>query len=312
MKALLLLLAALLACSASLYGQSPATAFRYYWNDGSWPAAQTLAVGPGVDIQASLALDDPELPVGFNFLHCQARNAAGIWSIPLHRLFFKHMPTEALSPVTSLEYYLDSDPGFGLGNQVDISSGAEVLQVFSMALGNADVGFHSFHLLARNAAGKWSLPLIHPVFVASLQDIPAVESVTWYFTGPGVDESSSWQDSSFPPAQEVVLNEAIPLTHLVQGQTYQMHVYATSTLGRKSQEVVSSFTVNWIPQNLAAAVLGGEVTFSWEGIIGAQFYLVQAADAPDGVFTTIGSTADTFWTEAAQTRRFLRVKAIRD
>ena len=64
--------------------------------------------------------------------------------------------------ITGVEYYIDTDPGFGNGTGVDISAGTDITVGFTADLTGLDDGIHLLYVRSHNANGVWSLPLPQP------------------------------------------------------------------------------------------------------------------------------------------------------
>jgi hypothetical protein len=73
--------------------------------------------------------------------------------------------------------------------------------------------------------------------------------------------------------------------------------------------VVVPFTVNWIPQNPHLNLENGNTVFSWDPILGADYYEVSASLDPNSQFEYLGTTTGTTWMEAVGDKKFFRVIA---
>jgi hypothetical protein len=291
---------------------SPVTMTEYFWDsDPGLGNAIPADLNNSVDVQQLVNLTLPVLSPGLHKFSLRVRNLAGEWSIPLQRDFYMPQPATSLSPVTMAEYFVDTDPGLGLAIPVPLTAGGDVQQMVELAMSEVPIGFHNVGIRVKNSGGKWSQSVWQRFFMAGYPENADVESITWYFTGPGVDESSAYKMSGVTPAQDVQTNQPLLLTHLVQGQTYYAHIYAISTHGKRSQEIVVKFTVDWIPDP-HTAIEGENCLLSWNEISGATSYQVLAANNPTETFALIGTTGNTFWPEPILNKRFFRVKAIRE
>ncbi len=82
------------------------------------------------------------------------------------------IPIFAQSP-TRVEYFLDTDPGYGLAQIVNnISVGNNEL---TFDLSSAEAGAHILYVRAQDSEGRWSSTIARPLFINRLQDIVRVE-----------------------------------------------------------------------------------------------------------------------------------------
>ena len=67
------------------------------------------------------------------------------------------------------EYYIDTNPGFGMGTNVPVVPAANINNLqFSIPLGAVSYGFHTIFVRARDANGHWSLNQVSPFYRVSL------------------------------------------------------------------------------------------------------------------------------------------------
>lgn len=59
---------------------------------------------------------------------------------------------------SGIEYYFDSDPGFGHGIQVSVTPGNSVSIDFLALAGEVGHGNHCLYVRAKNSEGSWGLP----------------------------------------------------------------------------------------------------------------------------------------------------------
>ncbi|MBH8571319.1 hypothetical protein KB206_20675 [Microvirga sp. STS02] len=124
--------------------------------------------GNGVDVPvtasanlSSLAVLAPltSLSEGFHTLQIRSRDANGGWSLTSTRTFYYEPGAAVASNINRIEYYFDTDPGFGSGINAPIATPANNLPSFSF-VGDATAlpdGAHRIFVRARDANGKWSL-----------------------------------------------------------------------------------------------------------------------------------------------------------
>jgi len=118
----------------------------------------TLPVSANISQQA-LTFDIASAPLGVNNVYLRTKDSKGSWSLTNYFAFIKGIADSDISPVSSLEYYIDTDPGFGKGIPVALVPAQNI----SSYVFNADVSSvpanttHSLFIRARDAKGVWSL-----------------------------------------------------------------------------------------------------------------------------------------------------------
>ena len=101
------------------------------------------------------------LSPGFHRIYVRARNSAGDWGLPQTRTFYIPIPTQPSGPyknITHLEYWLDSDPGFGAGTILPLGPGGSVDASVTLNLSGIPHGNHKLFIRLKNDAGQWGFP----------------------------------------------------------------------------------------------------------------------------------------------------------
>lgn len=108
------------------------------------------------------------LPAGINFLHVRSRYANGKWSQLASQLFFKVLPanTNGDAAITRVEYFFNSDPGFGAGVSVPIIDIADVSNLaFTPDQDTLQEDINRLYVRSMDANGKWSQLATQGLFV---------------------------------------------------------------------------------------------------------------------------------------------------
>ena len=118
---------------------------------------------PGTDVSGlAFVVNLAPLTNGFHRLSTRTRDANGLWSLTNTRSFY-YLPASAIpgppANITRVEYYFDTDPGFGSATNVPIATLApDVANVgYAADLSVLSDGAHRLFLRSRDADGKWSL-----------------------------------------------------------------------------------------------------------------------------------------------------------
>lgn len=267
-------------------------------------------VAPAEDIvEFYLNMDLCDISNGFHTLHFQAISQSGVRSMPYHLLIYKVADDEQPILVCNLEYFIDDDPGIGNGTIIQLSEQIQIEHLLVLDSNVVPYGFHNIGIRASGTNGKWSHPYYMQVLGIDTPEVDNIRSFTWYITGPELVIPLQNSELILPNQEFVDVTRVISLVDLVQGQSYYLHVYASSETGARSQEIVVPFTVNWIPQNPRLILENGNTVFSWDPILGADYYTVSASLDPNSQFEYLGTTTGTTWMEAVGDKKFYRVIA---
>ena len=78
--------------------------------------------------------------------------------------------------INMAEYFIDSDPGFGLGTSISVASPGDDLTLnFNVNTSILSEGFHAMVVRARDDLGRWSLSHQHIFYIFEYQNAADVE-----------------------------------------------------------------------------------------------------------------------------------------
>lgn len=114
---------------------------------------------PGNDLALDLNPGLESLDQGIHYIHFRARDVSGRWGSVVNRVFLiAELPSSSVSDIQQVEYFIDTDPGFGLGTQVSLPSAGNDLTIdFSVSLSELSDGDHILYIRAKNALNKWGM-----------------------------------------------------------------------------------------------------------------------------------------------------------
>ena len=78
--------------------------------------------------------------------------------------------------IVKLEYFFDSDPGFGKGTNIDVPYSTKVSKSFTIGLENLSVGLHRLYIRTKDDSTRWSIPQSQIVIVQAFN--PSATQVT--------------------------------------------------------------------------------------------------------------------------------------
>lgn len=135
---------------------------EYYIDaDPGFGNGQNIALTPGTDLtNVVFATNLSGVDRGFHKLYTRFKDANGAWSHTAGRPFFKEAfsPADSLPKIIKLEYFVDTDPGFGRGKNVPIMAKRDVNDlIFPIDISDVAVGNHKIYVRAQDSTGSWSL-----------------------------------------------------------------------------------------------------------------------------------------------------------
>lgn len=155
---------------------------------------------------------------GFHKLFVRAKDENGVWSLSNNRAFYKNTLTTPLHDLTKVEYFFDTDPGFGNGTNVPFTPGPNIPNLdFSIDISGLPDGFHHLYVRTKNQPGQWSLANRRP-FMKHVVTVtnPLISEAEYFFdTDPGFGQGTSVPVN--PNAANAILDFAIDLTSLPDG-----------------------------------------------------------------------------------------------
>lgn len=151
--------------------------------------------GSGVDIPitASISLDvldnvpTASLSEGFHTITIRAQDENGEWSLQENKAFYvTQSSTLAINDITKVEYYVDNDPGHGLGVDVPITAAATIDITENIPTGSLSVGFHTASVRVQDTNGIWSLIENKVFYVSRTLNAVSITKLEYYIdTDPG-------------------------------------------------------------------------------------------------------------------------------
>ncbi|MFY7964900.1 MAG: CARDB domain-containing protein [Chitinophagaceae bacterium] len=167
---------------------------------------------------AIVAIDLSAVSVGFHSFFVRTQDENGTWSITNTQSIFKTGSNTALPNIVETEYFFDTDPGFGKGTSITLSSATDLAdQILAIDLSNVSVGFHSFFIRSKNENGNWSLTNTQSIFKTGANTtVPNLVSAEYFFDNdPGFNNANP---IIFTPTTNLVDEvETIDLTNVSNG-----------------------------------------------------------------------------------------------
>jgi len=116
-----------------------------------------LSLTPAADGTFQLSIPVSSYQPGYHKLYIRTKDSDGKWSLTSKRNI--EVPaSDAKTVIASGEYFIDTDPGFGMGKPITITSpDSIILQNFLAATTGLSEGYHKLYGRFEDNLGKWSL-----------------------------------------------------------------------------------------------------------------------------------------------------------
>ena len=175
------------------------------------------------------------LPVGAHLLCLRAQDDKGVWSSVFTRTIYvmSNKPTA----FARLEYFLDSDPGYG--EALNVEAPAEGEKTYTLPFDGISAGAHVLAMRGQDNKGNWSSLWSRLFYVYSL---PGITQVEYYIdSDPGIGAATQVQlVPSRAQAYELTFDVNIDTVSIGE---HQLCVRAKDAFGHWSTVSIDPFTV---------------------------------------------------------------------
>ena len=165
----LLTLCLSMAAATILMAQQQLGVEYFIDNDPGYGAAKKLSsITQGENVAE---LDFGDILPGAHVLYLRAWDENNQWSQTISRPIY--VCSVMGQNVTRLEYFFDTDPGYGKANK--LASPANDSKQYVLSTADVPAGAHVLYLRAQDEQGKWSTVLARPMYVINKVDITTLE-----------------------------------------------------------------------------------------------------------------------------------------
>ncbi|WP_299059171.1 RHS repeat-associated core domain-containing protein [uncultured Polaribacter sp.] len=132
---------------------------EYFWDtDPGFGKAIPLTISSQTGtIENNFLVSLKNLSVGVHSLYIRAKDQFGKWSLQTKRNVYVVKGDGTLPDITEVEYYFDTDPGFGAGTSLPLTANNTIDKDYIIPLNNLTGGEHQLYIRAKDEFGKWSL-----------------------------------------------------------------------------------------------------------------------------------------------------------
>jgi len=265
--------------------------------------ATPLTITPNPEIITFTNVTAAGLGRGLHTLYVRFQDSRGLWSAPTRKSF--RVANQAT--LSGVEYFFDTDPGEGNGQQFSFTPNSDINLFTSVPQSENLLGLHQFYARVRTPDGLYSVARGRPVRVDFISGGEA-----YFDTDPGAGNGIPLraEDGSFNDLDETmyrnVLADTIPLgQHAVHTRVRSVIGWSTVTTDSVTIDQGESFKV--VPCMLDTT--SRAVRLVWTNI-GAQEYHVFYDSLAHGSFTnfyTVAAPETSLVVNTAPGRGFYRV-----
>ncbi len=231
-KTRLLTLCVSMAAATTMMAQQPLEAEYFIDKDPGYGAATKLS---GLFAGENFAeLDFGNVMPGAHMLYLRASDENNQWSQTISRPIY--VCSVMGQSATRLEYFFDTDPGYGKANILSNPANGEKQYVLSM--NNLSAGAHVLNLRAQDEQGKWSSVLSRPLYVINKVELSAIE---YFFDNQDPGEGKAHQ-VALPANPTEMFAFDVSIEGMEQG-SHQFSVRAKDEAGHWSIVRSEPFTI---------------------------------------------------------------------
>jgi hypothetical protein len=226
--------------------------------------AITVAAGSTIPFTATVPLGS--LASGFHFIAIRTKDVNGKWGLFETRGFYISTQATNAADISAAEYFYDTDPGFGNGIAVPISSATSFYKdSLLLPVGSLPLGNHSITIRVKNTNGNWSL-LETKFFNICTRYAPLskttyhIENNRVFFTNTSTDNDTTlWKFGD--GATDTVIN---PIKTFAAAGNYNLQLISKNVCGADTlREVIRINGMHFI--NSPKAGNNGVATVIFEG-----------------------------------------------
>jgi hypothetical protein len=183
LKGWLLVMFCTLLSITNVFAQPNITRVEYYvdTDPGFGLGTAITTTGTATDKSGSVTLDITGYPFGVTIIGVRSQDANKAWSHDNKWLFAKVPPENTPPNISRVEYYFDTDPGFGNGTQVAINNANNLPGIVLNAnITGLTTGKHKIFYRTQDINGAWSHDNVDSFTLSPYNAAPAivVNSVT--------------------------------------------------------------------------------------------------------------------------------------
>jgi hypothetical protein len=216
-----------------LYAQEIGYAEYFLDNDPGFGNATEIEINaPLNELSLNFNINTSLLSSGWHQIGIRAQNTLGNWGTPCNRIFYlATLPPLDERKIFYAEYFIDTDPGFGLAYQIEVDIPDYELTLNATAnLTNLNSGIHYLGIRAAEINGRWSSLTNRFFYYADLPMSTFVGKAEYFIDNdPGNGNGTPFIVNT--PDNQISLDITDNLNDLEQG-IHELVVRAANTTGK--------------------------------------------------------------------------------
>ncbi len=112
---------------------------------------------PSVTVDSTVIFDVSSLSNGLHIVYIRSQDAANRWSLNYSNSFIKTNGPDGVLSIVKLEYFVDTDPGYGIATNIPINPGGIVDSTFEFVIPDNGADTRYLAVRALDSKGQWSL-----------------------------------------------------------------------------------------------------------------------------------------------------------
>jgi len=189
----------------------------FFDTDPGYGNGTPLEVTTGEEIILDQVIPVNSLTEGIHIFYVRTCDDEGRWSQTLNRIFLKtQLQSDNLYNVTRVEYFFDTDPGYGKGTPADVTFSDNIALENIWTEDHLVDGIHMLYVRAMDEFGQWSQTFQRLILKTQLQsDVLNIEGIEYFFdTDPG---NGNGVKIPVQQGEEVTVEKLIPIEDLSYG-----------------------------------------------------------------------------------------------
>ncbi len=253
---------------------APIVSAEYYFDTDPGPG-KAQAFFPevfGDTAKASVLLPAAALTHGFHFIGIRTMDQSGNWSLTEPRGFYVDSSlTFEMQPIVEVEFYLDTDPGVGMGTTVNVQASDTIDLKETIGASLLTPGFHFVTVRSKSADGHWGLGEPRGFYVQPAEVNPNPITSAEYFltqdpgTGSGNAIAIPQPVDTIKGISPLAIPNAVPVGTYLLGLRVKDLRGAWSFFETDTVTITSNATNLSIPFTQICAGLSTDISFTANG-----------------------------------------------
>ena len=191
-----------------------------FFLDGADPGfgnGQPMNISGASPVQVSIDLPSAgSISSGIHTLHVRILDSAGVWSLP-EVFSFQVLPDSSIMRVSSIEYFIDEDPGVGLGTPFVVSNELTIQDIDdNINTSGLARGFHNLYTRALSSSGQWGPTEISIIYIDVSGIVSSIDTIEYFYDeDPGYGFGKIHTLSNITASVDV--DEPVSTTGLIPG-----------------------------------------------------------------------------------------------